>query len=429
MRYDPIENSLFKKNRNKFLSKMDSDSIAVFNSNDNYPVSADTTLPFEQHRDLFYLTGINQEKSVLVLTTINSIINEFLFITKANKTMMHWEGEKLNHKSAYEISGIKNIFWLDGLYIKIDELMKLVTTVYVNNNEHYRANVETETREERFNKWIKNKYSGKYFKKSNPILQRLRAVKEPVEIDLIKKACSITEKGFRRVLKFVKPGVWEYEIEAEFSHEFISNRSRKFAYSPIIASGNNSTVLHYINNNQQCRKGDLLLLDVGAEYANYSSDMTRTIPISGKFSKRQKDVYSAVLNVKNEATKLLKPGILWKDHHKEVGKIMTSELLRLGLLDKCDIQNETKDKPAFKKYFTHGTSHHLGLDTHDYGDINHPIEKNNVFTVEPGIYIPEEGFGIRLEDDVVVIENGEPINLMKEIPIEIDEIEHIMSLK
>ncbi len=429
MKYDPIENLLFKKNRIKFLAKMDSNSIAVFNSNDNYPVSADTTLPFEQHRDLFYLTGVNQEKTVLILATTGSEVNEFLFITKPNETMMHWEGKKLNHESAYEISGINNVFWVDDLEMKVDELMLSVTTIYVNNNEHYRANVETETREERFNKWIKNKYSKKIFKKSNPILQRLRAVKEQIEIDLIKKACSITEKGFRRILKFVKPGVWEYEIEAEFSHEFLINRSRKFAYSPIIASGNNSNVLHYIDNNQQCKKGDLLLLDVGAEYANYSSDMTRTIPVSGKFNKRQRDVYNSVLYVKNEATKLLIPGIFWKEHHKEVGKIMTSELLKLGLLDKCDIQNQTKNNPAFKKYFTHGTSHHLGLDTHDYGDINHPIEKNNVFTVEPGIYIPEEGFGIRLEDDVVVTENSNPINLMKDIPIEIEEIEYLMNLK
>ena len=429
MKYDPIENLLFKKNRTKFLAKMDTNSIAVFNSNDNYPVSADTTLPFEQHRDLFYLTGVNQEKTVLILATTDSEVNEFLFITKPNETMMHWEGKKLNHESAYEISGINNVFWVDDLEMKVDELMLSVTTIYVNNNEHYRANVETETREERFNKWIKNKYSKKNFKKSNPILQRLRAVKEQIEIDLIKKACSITEKGFRRILKFVKPGVWEYEIEAEFSHEFLTNRSRKFAYSPIIASGDNSNVLHYIDNNQQCKKGDLLLLDVGAEYANYSSDMTRTIPISGKFNKRQRDVYNSVLNVKNEATKLLIPGIFWKEHHKEVGKIMTSELLKLGLLDKYDIQNQTKNNPAFKKYFTHGTSHHLGLDTHDYGDINHPIEKNNVFTVEPGIYIPEEGFGIRLEDDVVVTEDSNPINLMKDIPIEIEEIEYLMNLK
>lgn len=248
-------------------------------------------------------------------------------------------------------------------------------------------------------------------------------------MNLIKKACQITELGFRRVLKFIKPGVWEYEIEAEFAHEFLKNKSRKFAYSPIIASGENSNILHYIENNSQCKKGDLVLLDVGAEYANYSSDMTRTVPVNGKFNNRQKKVYNSVLYVKNQATKLLKPGILWAEHHKEVGKIMTSELLKLGLLDKADIQAQTDKNPAFKKYFTHGTSHHLGLDTHDYGDINLPVEENNVFTVEPGIYIPKEGFGIRLEDDVVVQKEGDPINLMKNIPIEIDEIEYLMNLK
>ena len=286
-----------------------------------------------------------------------------------------------------------------------------------------------ETRETRFNNWIKKKYPNKNNERSNPILQELRAVKDPIELELIKKACQITEKGFRRILNFVKPGVWEYEIEAEFSHEFLKNRSRKFAYQPIIASGKNSNILHYIENNQQCKNGDLVLLDVGAEYANYSSDMTRTIPVSGKYTQRQKQVYNSVLHVKREATNLLKPGILWKDHHTEVGKIMSSELLKLGLLDKSDIQNQTKLEPAFKKYFTHGTSHHLGLDTHDYGNINLPIQANNVFTVEPGIYIKEEGFGIRLEDDVIVQESGYPINLMKNIPIEIEDIESLMNLK
>ena len=301
--------------------------------------------------------------------------------------------------------------------------------LYINNNEHYRAKVETETREERFNKWIQKKFPKKSIKKSNPILQRLRSVKGKLELNLIKKACQITELGFRRVLKFIRPGVWEYEIEAEFAHEFLKNKSRKFAYSPIIASGENSNILHYIENNSQCKKDDLVLLDVGAEYANYSSDMTRTVPVNGKFNNRQKKVYNSVLYVKNEAAKLLKPGILWAEHHKEVGKIMTSELLKLGLLDKADIQSQTEKNPAFKKYFTHGTSHHLGLDTHDYGDINLPVEENNVFTVEPGIYIPKEGFGIRLEDDVVVQKEGDPINLMKNIPIEIDEIEYLMNLK
>ena len=431
MRYDPIDKSFFVKNRKKFLAKMSKRGLAFFNSNDNYPVSADTTLPFEQHRDIFYLTGINQNETILALYNgdAEGETLEMLFVTKPNKILTHWEGERLDETTAFKISGIEKVYWIEDLEKKIDDLMVKTDFLYINNNEHYRAKVETETREERFNKWIQKKFPKKSIKKSNPILQRLRSVKGKLELNLIKKACQITELGFRRVLKFIRPGVWEYEIEAEFAHEFLKNKSRKFAYSPIIASGENSNILHYIENNSQCKKGDLVLLDVGAEYANYSSDMTRTVPVNGKFNNRQKKVYNSVLHVKNQATKLLKPGILWAEHHKEVGKIMTSELLKLGLLDKADIQAQTDKNPAFKKYFTHGTSHHLGLDTHDYGDINLPVEENNVFTVEPGIYIPKEGFGIRLEDDVVVQKEGDPINLMKNIPIEIDEIEYLMNLK
>ena len=428
MKYSPIENSLFIKNRKKFIDKMEDNSIAFFNSNDNYPVSADTTLPFEQHRDLFYLSGINQEETVLLLfKKSNEEFKEIIFLTEPNDLLTHWEGARLDRKKTLSISGIHNICWLNELDKIIGALMKEVQILYLNKNEHYRAKIETQTREERFNNWITKEYPSKETKGCNIILQRLRSVKEPIEIQLIQKACDITELGFRRILNFVKPGVWEYEIEAEFSHEFLRNKSKKFAYSPIIASGINSNILHYIKNNNQCREGDILLLDVGAEYANYSSDMTRTIPVSGRFTKRQKAIYNSVLLVKNEATKLLRPGLLWKEHYAEVGKIMTSELLKLGLLSKNDIQNQTKENPAFKKYFTHGVSHHLGLDTHDYGDLSRPIEKNMVFTVEPGIYVQEENFGIRLEDDVVVQENTDPINLMKNIPIEIEEIEDLMN--
>jgi len=428
MKYFPITNTLFVKNRKHFIENMLDNSVAFFNSNDSYPVSADTTLPFEQHRDLFYLSGVNQEETILLIYKNNdSIYKEILFLTKPNDLLTHWEGEKLNEEKAYTISGIKIVYWLDQLDDVIKKIMQNVKVLYLNKNEHYRAKVETETREKRFNDWIKKEYPSKNVKGSNPILQKLRSVKSSLEIELIQKACDITEKGFRRILNFVKPGVWEYEIEAEFSHEFLRNRSKKFAYSPIIASGKNSTILHYIENNNQCLEGDVLLLDVGAEYANYSSDMTRTIPVSGRFSERQKAIYNSVLHVKNEATKLLKPGVMWKDHYHEVGKIMSSELLKLGLLTKSDIQNQTKENPAFKKYFTHGVSHNLGLDTHDYGDLSYPIEKNMVFTVEPGIYLPKENFGIRLEDDVVVQENSEPINLMTNIPIEVEEIENLMN--
>ena len=428
MKYHKIDSQLFIKNRKNFASQMKPNSLAVFNSNDIYPISADSTMPFEQHRDLFYLSGIDQEESVLFLfpDCPNENYREILFVKETNAHIAIWEGEKLTKKAAFETSGIKTVFWLQDLEKILFELSTYADTFYINTNEHYKSNVETETREARFTKWLLAKYPAHAVAKSNPILQRLRSVKDKIEIDLIQHACSITEKGFRRVLDFVKPNVWEYEIEAELIHEFVKNRSKGFAYTPIIGSGNNANVLHYIENNKQCKSGDLILMDVAAEYSNYASDLTRTIPVSGRFTDRQKAVYNAVNYVKKEATKMLLPGTLLKEYHAEVGKIMTAELLKLGLLDKADIQNEDKNWPAYKKYFMHGTSHHLGLDTHDYGLLHEPMQANMVFTVEPGIYIPEEGFGIRLEDDVVVQENGVPYNLMGNIPIEADEIEDLM---
>lgn len=408
---------------------MKSNGVAVFNSNDIYPISADSTLPFAQHRDIFYLSGVDQEESILLLFPDAPYENlkEILFLKETNDHIAVWEGEKLTKERALEVSGIKTVIWLQDFHKTLREIMAYSDTMYINTNEHYRANIETETRESRFVKWWKENYPAHKVEKSNPILQRIRSVKEQVELDLIQHACDITEKGFRRVLNFVKPDVTEYEIEAEFIHEFIRNRSKGFAYTPIIASGNNANVLHYIENNQPCKAGDLILFDVAAEYANYSSDMSRTIPVSGKYTDRQKAVYNAVLRIKNEATKLLVPGALWKEYHVEVGKLMTSELLGLGLLDRADVQNENPDWPAYKKYFMHGTSHHMGLDTHDYGLLHEPMKANMVFTVEPGIYIPAEGFGIRLEDNVIVQESGEPFNLMRNIPIEVEEIESIMN--
>jgi len=429
MKYHKINKDLFVKNRENFMSKMVDSSLAIFNSNDIYPISADSTMPFQQSRDIFYLSGVDQEESILVLfpDAPKEKHREILFLKETNEHIAVWEGEKLTKEAAFETSGIKTVYWLKDLDKILFELMTQCSVVYVNTNEHYRANVETETREARFTKRLKQKYPAHTVAKSNPILQRLRSVKDSIELDLMQKACDITEKGFRRVLNFVKPEVWEYNIEAEFMHEFLNNRSRGFAYTPIIASGNNANVLHYVENNQQCKAGDLILIDAGAEYANYSSDLSRTIPVSGKFTKRQKEVYNAVNRVKNEATKMLIPGTLWEEYHVEVGKLMTSELLDLGLLDKADVKNEDKDWPAYKKYFMHGTSHHIGLDTHDYGILTEPMQANNVFTVEPGIYIPDEGFGIRLEDDVVIQDQGEPYNLMRNIPIEAEEIEEIMN--
>lgn len=429
MKYKPLNNSIYKRNRLNFMDQMKGNSMAIFNSNDIYPVSADTELPFEQHRDIFHLTGIDQEETILILypSSKDNKTRENLFIRRSDEHTKIWEGEKLSKDLATKLSGVENIHFVEDFKNILHSISNKVDTFYINKNEHYRANSPVETREDRFINWLLKKYPAHKVAKSNPILQRLRSIKHLDEIDQIKKACQITKKGFDRVLRFVKPDVWEYQIEAEFIHEFINNSSKGFAYTPIIASGIDNNVLHYIKNNKQCKDGDLILMDVGAEYGNYSSDMTRTIPVSGRFSKRQKEVYNSVLRVKNEATKLLTIGNNWKTFHEQVGEIMTQELFKIGLIDKNDIKNETKNNPAYKKYFMHGTSHHLGLDTHDYGLLEDPFQENMVFTVEPGIYIPKEGFGIRLEDDVVIKSKEEPLNLMSDIPIVADEIEDIMN--
>lgn len=428
MKYHQIDRQLFIKNRKKFIAKMQAHSLAVFNSNDIYPVSADSTLAFAQHRDIFYLSGVNQEESILVLfpDAPKPEHRELLFLKETNEHIAVWEGAKLNKTQAFETSGIKTVYWLQDFEKVFFELMTQTQAVYINTNEHYRANVVTETREARFISWCQQKYPAHTYLRSQPILQRLRSVKEPQELALIQKACDITEKGFRRILSFTKPGVTEYEIEAEFAHEFLRNRADGFAYTPIIASGYNACVLHYIENNQVCKSGEVILLDVGAAYGLYSSDMTRCVPVSGKFSTRQAEVYNAVLRVKKAAAKMLIPGTLWAEYQAKVGKIMEQELIGLGLLTQESIKNEDPNWPAYKKYFMHGTSHHMGLDTHDYGILTEPMQAGMVFTVEPGIYIPEENLGIRIEDDYVIQEHGEPFNLMANIPIEIDEIEALM---
>ncbi len=426
MKYTRLPSSVFSQHRQRFMAQLKPNSIAVFNSNDIYPISADSTLPFEQHRDLFYLTGIDQEETIVVLypDAENPSHREMVFVRETNPHIAVWEGHKLTQKEATEVSGIDHVLWTSAFERTFKELATQAKHIYINTNEHYRAKVETQTREDRFIAWCKEQFPKHTYEKSNFILQGLRGVKDPEEINCIQTACNITEKGFRRILSFVKPGVWEYEIEAEFAHEFLRNRSKGFAYTPIIASGASSNVLHYIENCNQCQDGDMLLLDVGAEYGNYSSDMTRTIPVSGRFSARQRAVYDAVLKVKDEATQLLAPGVLWKAYHVEVGKLMSSALVDLQLLHKKEV---TENAEAYKKYFMHGTSHHLGLDTHDYGLLDKPMQANMVFTVEPGIYIPDEGFGIRLEDDVVIQSAGAPKNMMKNIPIEAEEIEGLMN--
>ena len=429
MKYDRIDKALYMANRQKFTAQMAAGSLAIFNSNDIYPVSADSTLPFAQQRDILYLSGVDQEESILVLfpNASNPAHREVLFLKETSELIAIWEGEKLNKQTAFETSGVQTVYWLQQFPTIFKQMMAEASGIYLNTNEHLRANTEVETREDRFIKQVKQDYPAHQVYKSAPILHKIRSVKEATELDLLQMACNITEAGVRRLLGFIKPGVWEYEIEAELAHEFLRKRSKGFAYTPIIASGKNACVLHYIENNQQCLDGDVILLDVGAEYANYSSDLTRCIPVNGRFTARQKAVYNAVLHVKNEATKLLVPGTIMAEYHKQVGALMEEQLVNLGLISMENIKKQDPAWPAYKKYFMHGTSHFLGLDTHDVGLWHEPIVANMVFTVEPGIYIPEEGLGIRLEDDVVVQANGAPFNLMGNIPIEADEIEALMN--
>ena len=429
MKYDRIDNALYIANRQKFAAQMAPNALAVFNSNDIYPVSADSTLPFAQHRDILALSGVDQEESILVLFpgASNPAHKEVLFLKETSELIAIWEGEKLTKQTAFETSGIQTVYWLQQFPTIFKQMMAEASGIYLNTNEHLRANTEVETREDRFIKQVKQDYPAHQVYKSAPIMHKIRSIKNQIELELMQTACNITEAGVRRLLGFIKPGVWEYEIEAELAHEFLRNRSKGFAYTPIVASGKNACVLHYIENNQQCQDGDVILLDVGAEYANYSSDLTRCIPVNGRFTARQKAVYNAVLHVKNEATKLLVPGTIMAEYHKQVGHLMEEQLVNLGLISLDDIKNQDPAWPAYKKYFMHGTSHFLGLDTHDVGLWHEPIAANMVFTVEPGIYIPAEGLGIRLEDDVVVQASGAPFNLMANIPIEADEIEALMN--
>jgi len=407
---------------------MNKNAVAVFHSNDVVVTGADSTLPFHQQKDLFYLSGIDQEESILILftDTQKEKHQEILFITRTNEQLATWEGAKLSKEQAKETSGIQTIYWTDAFESILFKLMAQSTSIYLNANERNGRFQSVATRQDRFISTVKKSFPAHKYERSYPILNKLRGVKESEEIELIQQACNITKKGFRRVLSFTKPGVTEFEVEAEYAHEFIRNRAGGFAYQPIVASGKNGCVLHYIKNNKICQEGDLLLMDVGAAYANYCSDMTRTIPVSGIFTKRQKAVYEAVLRVKKLAAEMLVSGAVLKACEQEVGEIMNSELLGLKLLDKAAISNQYPENPAYRKYFMHGTFHHLGLDTHDYGETQVPLQAGMVLTVEPGIYIPEEEIAIRLEDDVVIQPAGAPKNLMSAIPIEAAEIEELM---
>ncbi len=429
MKYEKINAQLFIENRARLVSRLKPNSLAVVQANDIMPTNADGHMPFKQNADLFHLTGVDQEESILVVfpDSFHAKHREILFLKETNEHIAVWEGAKLTKEQAKEATGIQTIYWLDKFDSVLMTLMSETEHVLLNANEHLRAHAEVETRGDRFIKNIKQSFPLHNYGRLAPIMHAIRSVKHPIEVDLSQKACNITDKGFRRILDFVKPGVWEFEIEAEFMHEFMINRSRGFAYQPIVASGASACVLHYIDNNQLCKEGDIILMDVGAEYANYASDMTRCIPVSGRFTARQKEVYNAVLRVKKAAEKLLIPGAMLHEYHVAVGHLMEKELVDLGLISLDDINNQDPEWPAYKQYFMHGTSHYLGLDVHDVGSWTKPIEEGMIFTCEPGIYIPEENLGIRIEDDLVVSAKGAPINLMGNIPIEVEEIEDLMN--
>jgi Xaa-Pro aminopeptidase len=428
MKYGPIDPTLFTENRQHLAQEMAPHSIAVLNANDIMPTSADGMHNFIQQTDLFYLCGIDQEETILLLfpDAAEAKHRQILFVKETNPEIATWEGHKYSQKEAGQVSGIQTVFWSSEFNLIFRPLAIEAENIYINTNEHLRADTTVETRDLRFLKWCQQKFPLHRYKRLAPLMNKLRAIKNPIETDLIQQACRITGKTFERLLGFIKPNVWEYEIEAEIYHEFIKNRSRGPAYQPIIASGANACILHYIKNNQQCLDGELVLMDFGAEYANYASDLTRTVPVNGRFSDRQKAVYQAVLEVQRAAIDLLRPGNTLEAYNREVGRIMESQLIHLGLLDRKATKHQNPDKPLYKEYFMHGTSHHMGLDVHDYGNPYQPFAPGMVFTCEPGIYIKKEGLGIRIENDILITPD-EPVDLMADIPVEIDEIEGLMA--
>lgn len=428
MRYEKIDTPFFIQNRQRLYKLLKPKSMAILNANDVMPTNADGTMGFKQNSDLFYLSGIDQEETILVLFPQHPDpkFREVLFVRETNETIAVWEGEKLSKTQATERSGIERVYWTHQFETIFSQMVFEADYVYLNTNEHARSDSLVQSRDARYIQNFKERYPLHRLERLAPLTYYLRATKQPQEIELIKKAIGITHDGFLRVLKFVKPDVQEYEIEAEFAHEFLRQRSKGFAYTPIIASGKNSCVLHYIENNQTCKEEDILLLDVAAEYANYNADLTRCIPVSGRFTPRQREVYEAVLRVMKAARAMLIPGNVLDDYQAEVAKVMESELLGLGLLTKHDIEKQDPDLPAYKKYFMHGTSHLLGLDVHDVGSRYRKFAPGMIFTCEPGIYIRKEELGIRLENNILITETGNT-DLMAHIPIEADEIEELMN--
>jgi len=428
MRYEPIDKTFFIKNREKLTAQMKPGTMAILNANDVMPKSADGVYPYVQGTDFFYLSGIEQEESILLLfpDAKEEKYREVLFVRETNEELTIWEGAKYSKQEAAEVSGIESVFWTSAFEKTFRQLVFESESIYLNANEHSRAAVVVETRDLRFLKWCKTNCPLHKYERLAPIMHHLRATKSKVEISLIKEACRITGKAFFTALDFVRPGVWEFEIEAEMNRAFLINRSRGPAFETIVASGANSCILHYVKNNRQCRKGDVLLMDFGAEYANYAADVTRTIPVSGRFSPRQRAVYEAVLKVQKAAIQMICPGNTFDEFHKEVGREMEAALIDLGLLNARDIKSQDPEKPLYKKYFMHGASHHLGLDVHDLGNKYRKFEAGMVVTCEPGIYILAEDIGVRIENDILITKKG-PLDLTQTIPVEPEEIEGLMN--
>jgi Xaa-Pro aminopeptidase len=428
MKYTPINPKLYIENRKRFAASLKPGAIAFFNSNDEMPRNGDQNYPFRQNSDLLWMSGIDQEQTILVICPQHPLAEyrEVLFLRKTNEHIAIWEGHKYKKEEARAASGIQHVYWTEEFSVMLPVMMHHSQVVYINLNENDRFVTEVPYREQRFADNLKSKYPNHSYERCAPLMAAMRAVKNPLEIEAMKKACDITDLAFRRVLGFVRPGVTEYEVEAEITHEFIRNRANGHAYTPIIASGESACVLHYTDNNKAVNDGEVVLMDFGADYANYAADLTRSIPVNGKFTKRQRDVYNAVLRVMRAATKLLVVGNVIPKYHEEVGKLMEEELIKLNLLKSEDVKKQDPRQPLYKKYFMHGTSHFLGLDVHDIGNRYEPMKAGNVFTCEPGIYIPEEGLGIRIENDILITEKG-PVDLMEKIPVEAGEIEELMA--
>jgi Xaa-Pro aminopeptidase len=427
MKYLPLNPEIFVQNRKRFTERMEKNSIAIFNSNDELPTNGDQLHPFVQNSDLFWLTGIEQEDSMLILFPENSDEKnrEILVLTRPNELKEKWDGHRLTAKEGEAISGIKTIVWLDSLEGFLQPLLHIADTIYLNTNENDRKANWVPVRDYRYAADMRQKYPAHNYRRSARLLKDLRAIKTPLEIEVLQKAIDITDNTFRSLLQFIKPGVMEYEIEAEIWHSFLSQRASKPAYGSIIASGDRARTLHYVSNNQECKDGELILMDFGAEYGNYCADLTRTIPVNGKFTKRQKTVYNACLHLHQYAASILKPGISILDYTEKVGDEATVVFQKIGLLRKSDIKNENPADRAYRKYLYHGISHHLGIDVHDLGTRTEPIKAGMVFTIEPGIYIEEEQMGVRIENNFWITKNGNR-DLMKNIPITLEDIEALM---